>query len=219
MTNTPFQAVLFDLDGTLLDTLADIGNAMNHVLAGSGWPTHDLTTYQYFVGEGAAELVRRSLPEEKRRESDIQQSLAAFKSYYGQHWHVRTRPYDGVPEMLDALTGRGLKIAVLSNKPHEFTRQCVGELLADWRFDAVYGLREEIPRKPHPAGALEIAEKMGLSPTAFLYLGDTAIDMKTALAAGMFPVGALWGFCPYQELIDNGARGGYPASPGDYRSA
>jgi len=201
-----YYAILFDLDGTLLDTLYDIGNAMNHVLAVAGLPVHSLDDYRYFVGDGAAELVRRTLPENKRGEAEIQQYLEAFKKYYGQHWQALTRPYEGIPEMLDALTRSGMKMAILSNKPHDFTRMCVDELLSDWRFDAVFGLRESVPRKPHPAGALEIAECLDLAPTEFLYLGDTAIDMKTAQAAGMFPLGALWGFRSREELIGSGAE-------------
>ena len=197
--------MLFDLDGTLLDTLTDIGNAMNHVLSAAGLPEHSLDDYRYFVGDGAAELVRRTLPEDKREEADIREHLEAFKDYYGEHWQDLTRPYKGIPEMLDSLTRRGIKMAVLSNKPHEFTRMCVDEILSGWHFDAVFGLRESVPRKPHPAGALEVAACLGLSPAQFLYLGDTAIDMKTARAAGMYPLGALWGFRSREELIDSGA--------------
>jgi phosphoglycolate phosphatase len=119
---------------------------------------------------------------------------------------VNTKPYDGVEEMLDALVTHGLKLAILSNKPHELTKLCVSGLLPNWTFDVVLGQQEPIPRKPDPAGALKIAEELKIPPSGFLYLGDTATDMKTAIAAGMFPVGVLWGFRPAEELQQSGAQ-------------
>lgn len=201
-----YQAVLFDLDGTLLDTLADLGHAMNRVLAARGFPTHSLDAYRYFVGEGARVLVTRTLPENRRDEPTIAACLAAFQADYDQNWQVETKPYPGVAGMLDALTARGLKLAVLSNKPHDFTVRCVRKLLPRWNFDPVFGLRETVPRKPDPAGAVEIAARLDIPPANFLYLGDTATDMQTARAAGMFPVGALWGFRSAEELVESGAR-------------
>lgn len=201
-----YQAVLFDVDGTLLDTLADLGNAMNRVLAARGFPTHPLDAYRYFVGEGARLLVTRTLPENRRDAATIDACLAAFQADYDQNWRVETKPYPGVTDLLDALTARGLKLAVLSNKPHKFTQRCVRELLPRWTFDPVFGLRETVPRKPDPAGAFEIAAHLNIPPANFLYLGDTATDMQTARAAGMFPVGALWGFRPAQELEESGAQ-------------
>lgn len=202
----PYQAVLFDLDGTLLDTLADLGNAMNRVLAARSLPIHPLEAYRYFVGEGARLLATRTLPENLRDEATIDACLAAFRADYDQNWQVETKPYPGVTNMLDALTARGLKLAVLSNKPHEFTQRCIGEFLPRWAFDPVLGLRETVPRKPDPAGAFEIAASLNIPPANFLYLGDTAIDMQTARAAGMFPVGALWGFRTAEELMESGAQ-------------
>jgi phosphoglycolate phosphatase len=201
-----YQAVLFDLDGTLLDTLADLGNAVNRVLAARGLPTHPLDAYRYFVGEGARLLVTRALPENRRDAAPIAACLAGFQADYDQNWQVETRPYPGVADMLDALSARGLKLAVLSNKPHDFTQRCVRELLPRWTFDPVFGLRETVPRKPDPAGAIEIAARLNIPPANFLYLGDTATDMQTARAAGMFPVGALWGFRSAQELAESGAE-------------
>ncbi|MCG2777761.1 MAG: HAD hydrolase-like protein, partial [Desulfobacterales bacterium] len=127
----PFKAVLFDLDGTLLDTLKDIGNAVNRVLAGKGFPTHELNVYRYFVGDGAAMLINRALPEEKRNDDVIRACLTEFLEDYGRNWNVKTKPYEGIPEMLDVLNDRGLKMAILSNKPHEFTKQCATELLSN----------------------------------------------------------------------------------------
>ncbi|NJN93606.1 MAG: HAD family hydrolase [Anaerolineales bacterium] len=202
----PYQAVLFDLDGTLLDTLADLGNAMNRVLAARSLPVHPLEAYRYFVGEGARLLVTRTLPENRRDEATIEACLAEFRADYDQNWQIETKPYPGVADMLDALTARGLKLAVLSNKPHDFSQRCVRDLLPRWSFNPVLGLRETVPRKPDPAGAFEIAACLNIPPANFLYLGDTATDMQTARAAGMFPVGALWGFRSAEELTENGAE-------------
>jgi len=201
-----YKAILFDLDGTLLDTLEDLGDAMNRVLAGKGLPTHKLDAYRYFVGEGTAMLITRALPQEKRDDDTIRACLEAFREDYARNWRVKTKPYDGTAEMLDELTARGLKIAVLSNKPDKFTRACVADLLPNWTFDVVLGQRGGVPLKPDPTGALEISERLNIPPTDFLFLGDSAVDMKTATAAGMFPVGALWGFRLAEELRENGAR-------------
>ena len=200
-----FKAVLFDLDGTLLDTLEDIGNAVNRVLEGKGFPTHELDAYRNFVGDGSAMLINRALPKGKRTDDVIHTCLAAYLEVYGRNWNVKTKPYKGIPEMLDAINDRGLKMAILSNKPHEFTKQCATELLSSWVFDAVIGQRNGTSPKPDPAGALEVVKRLNLSPADFLYMGDSGVDMKTAVASGMFPVGVLWGFRTMRELKDNGS--------------
>ncbi len=201
----PYKAILFDLDGTLLDTLKDIGNAMNRVLAGKGFPTHELNAYRYFVGDGTAMLINRALPEKKRNDDVIRACLTEFLEDYGRNWNVKTKPYEGIPEMLDALNDRGFKMAILSNKPHEFTKQCAIQILSNWNFDVVIGQRDEVPPKPDPAGALEVAKRLNIPPADFLYIGDSGVDMKTAVASGMFPVGVLWGFRSMGELKDNGS--------------
>lgn len=208
MKNSPrhFKAVLFDLDGTLLDTLEDLSNATNHALARNGFPIHTLDTYRYFVGDGVAMLMNRALPEGKRNDDTIHVCVQAFREEYCRTWNVKTRPYDGIAEMLDALAAHGLKMAVLSNKPDDFTKLCVTEFLPDWTFDMVLGQCNSFPLKPNPASAQEIAKCLNVHPSEFIYLGDTAIDMKTAVAAGMFPVGALWGFRTGKELMENGAQ-------------
>ena len=202
----PYKAVLFDLDGTLLDTIEDIGDAADRVLKQNGFPAHNMDTYSRFVGDGATNLIIRALPEDKRIDTVIHPCLDAFLEDYGRNWNVKTRPYDGIPELLDALTARRLKMAVLSNKPHEYTKQCMEGFLSDWNFDVVFGQRDDVPRKPDPAGALEIAEQLSIPPSDFLYLGDTETDLKTSIAAGMFPVGVLWGFRSAEELQENGAK-------------
>ena len=198
--------MLFDLDGTLLDTLEDITSSVSRVLEQNGFPAHNMDTYRKFVGDGALKLVIRALPEDKRDDTIVRQCYDAFLEDYSRNWNVKTRPYDGIPELLDKLTTRGLKMAVLSNKPHNHTIKCMEGFLSDWNFDVVFGQRDNIPKKPDPAGALEIAEHLNISPSDFLYLGDTETDLKTSFAAGMFPVGVLWGFRTAEELQKNGAK-------------
>ena len=201
----PYKAVIFDLDGTLLDTLEDIGTAVNRVLVRKGFAQHPIHLYRQFVGEGARRMIMRALPEEHRDEITVQDCLEEYLVEYERCWNKTTRLYKGIPELLDRLVSRGIKPAVLSNKPVAFTRQCVSELLSSWRFDAVIGESEKMPRKPDPQGALSIAEQMNIDPKDILFVGDSGVDMKTAKAAGMFAVGALWGFRDRDELQQKGA--------------
>ncbi len=201
-----FGTVIFDLDGTLLDTLEDLADAVNRTLAANGYPTHPVDAYRYFVGDGSKMLITRALPPEHRHPETVTKCFEMFRNDYRQHWKVKTRPFEGIPEMLHQLTELGVKMAVLSNKPHEFTRHCVAELLTAWRFEPILGQRETVPLKPDPAGAFEIARQLDRPPSDFLYLGDSGVDMQTATAAGMFAVGACWGFRSASELQASGAR-------------
>jgi len=201
-----FSAVCFDLDGTLLDTLDDLAYCTNKILSERGYPTHHVEAFRYFVGDGAKMLITRALPENSRNENLIEECRKDFEIVYRECWKRQTVPYRGISELLSALTKRKLKLAVLSNKPQEFTVLFVDQLLRDWNFDIILGQREGVPTKPDPAGMLEICQKMSISSEDFLYLGDTATDMKTAVAAGCYPVGVLWGFRTEQELRDNGAQ-------------
>ncbi|MDY7033102.1 MAG: HAD family hydrolase [Thermodesulfobacteriota bacterium] len=200
-----YKAVLFDLDGTLIDTLEDLGDSVNRVLDEKGFPTHTMDAYRYFVGDGALKLITRALPESERDNETVMVCLDAFREDYGYNWNVKTQPYKGIVEMLDMLTAHDMKMAILSNKPHEFTEQCVSEFLPKWHFQVVMGQKEPFPLKPDPSGALEVSRLLGVPPAEILYLGDTSIDMNTAKAAGMFPVGVLWGFRPAEELKESGA--------------
>jgi phosphoglycolate phosphatase len=158
------------------------------------------------VGQGARQLIINILPDTDRDPDTIQSCLVAFLSDYGHNWNKKTKPYAGVTELLDALKTRGIKLAVLSNKPAEFTGKCIKELLPGWTFDAVIGASDGIPNKPDPTGALEIARRLKTVPEEFLFVGDSGIDMRTAVAAGMFAVGALWGFRGREELLREGAK-------------
>jgi phosphoglycolate phosphatase len=201
-----FKAVMFDLDGTLLDTLEDIADSANRVLTRRGYPAHSNDDYRYFVGDGVKMLVRRLLPEDARSDDIIEIMHQEFREEYGRNWKTKTKPYKGVPDMLDGLVERGLRLSVLSNKPDDFTKQCVNELLSEWTFEIVMGHHDRLPPKPDPAGAFQIADRLGIKPEEFLYLGDSSIDMETATAAGMYPVGVLWGFRSFDELKSSGAR-------------
>jgi phosphoglycolate phosphatase len=200
-----FKAVVFDLDGTLLDTLDDLADSANRVLAANDYPVHPVDAYRYFVGDGLQILVERILPEASRTEQAIRLLADAFKDDYSRNWHVKSRMFDGVDIMLNGLAQAGLKLSVLSNKPHEFTCMCVQQMLPAWTFDPLLGARPDVAKKPDPTAALEIAARLGFDPAEILYLGDTATDMKTATGAGMYPVGALWGFRTAEELQQNGA--------------
>lgn len=201
-----YRAILFDLDGTLLDTLDDLGDSINRALVRLGFPTHDREAFRYFVGEGARMLVERALPEDRRDPATAETMLKLYREEYRNGWNIKTCIYEGVPEMLDALHERRLVLGVLSNKPHDMTVQCVQGYLARWPFRVVFGQRDHVARKPDPQGALEAAGLMQATPAETLYLGDTATDMDTARAAGMYAIGAAWGFRPVEELIQHGAN-------------
>jgi len=199
-----FDAVLFDLDGTLADTLDDIADAVNHALAREGLPTHPRPAYRHLVGEGVHALVERAVPPGR---SDLHDRVyESVRDYYLAHMLDKTAPYAGVPEMLDELSGRGIPMAVLSNKPALATERIVEELFGKGTFAVVIGHSPELTHKPDPGSALRIARELEVAADRCLYLGDTSIDMETAVAAGMFPVGALWGFRDADELLSHGAR-------------
>ena len=201
-----FEAVIFDLDGTLIDTVDDISDAVNRALSNKRFPTHTNSAYRKFVGDGSRRLIERALPEKYRNDDVIDACLKEYLEDYSNSYNVKSKLYFGIHHLLDALKAKGLRIAILSNKPDAITRNCVKTFLSTWDFDVVFGQRDSVPRKPDPQGAFEIAKRMSIPPSHFVYLGDTAIDMKTAVSAGMFPVGVLWGFRPLKELKDNGAR-------------
>jgi phosphoglycolate phosphatase len=200
------KSVLFDLDGTLVDSLADLADSMNRVLARQGLPPHPVQAYRHFVGDGMVNLVQRALPPGNHQQEFIQECVRKMRQEYALHWSDTTRPYPGIAELLDALANRGIEMAILSNKPDQLTQEAVRTLLPNWHFAAVAGARETIARKPDPAGALRIANLLHREPADFLYLGDTNTDMQTARAARMFAIGALWGFRTADELKKNGAQ-------------
>jgi len=200
-----YTAVIFDLDGTLLDTLDDIADAMNAALEGMGFPGHETTAYRYLTGDGVRALAERSIPGPSNNEATVAACIREFRSQYARRWGTKTRPYPGIDELLSALAGRRIKLSVLSNKLDDFTRRAVRDFLPGLEFSFVIGAKPDLAPKPDPAGALLIASGLGIPPAHIIYLGDTGVDMLTAVRAGMFPVGALWGFRDEKELRENGA--------------
>ncbi|MCJ7685496.1 MAG: HAD family hydrolase [Desulfobacteraceae bacterium] len=200
-----YKAVIFDLDGTLLDTLEDLADSLNRVLQDKGLPTHPTEAFRYFVGNGAAMLVSRALPPERRNDALTADCLEAFLKEYSCNWNMKTKPYNGVSELLDALTAKHIEMAVLTNKPQHFAELCIQEFLSGWKFTVILGQRDGFPLKPDPAGPREIARCLDIPSQEFLYLGDSDADMRTAVSAHMFPVGALWGFRSEKELRESGA--------------
>lgn len=204
-TQSHYKAVIFDLDGTLLDSLADLADSTNAILHLHGFEVHPLDAYRYFVGDGMQNLILRALPPDTATPALAHSLLPEVSAEYDVRWHNKTKPYPGIMPMLEQFLSRGTPMSVLSNKPHPFTTQIVSHFFAEIPFAKVYGSREGIPRKPDPAAALDIASQLKIMPSEFLYLGDTNTDMHTALSAGMFAVGASWGFRPVKELVDSGA--------------
>lgn len=195
-----YEGVLFDLDGTLLDTLTDIAMSANAVLARNGYATHSTDAIRRMIGWGAHDLFRRALPPDARDEINIAKIREEYIAEYRRANDANTRPYEGIPELLDELTKRGLRLAVLSNKDHTLTVKCVEGFLSNWKFDVVQGAIAGIPHKPDPTSAKQIASRMAIPPGQFLYLGDTAIDVNTAKGAGMDAVAVLWGLRDREEL-------------------
>ncbi|MBV5303573.1 MAG: HAD family hydrolase [Chlorobium sp.] len=201
-----FKAVIFDLDGTLLDTLQDLLNTLNTVLEQHKYPLHTIDECQFLVGQGMSELIRKALPEGVGTPQTINRLLTEFLAHYADNWNVHSRPYPGIKALLDMISRKGLKMAILSNKADHFTRLCAEQLLKEWTFDVVMGHHSGIAHKPDPAGALLVARMLGEEPSSILYVGDSGIDMLTATRAGMFPLGVLWGFRPESELLEYGAK-------------
>ena len=194
---------MFDLDGTLIDTLADLAAAGNHAFAAVGFPGYPAPEYRRLVGQGLDQLMLDGLPQ--ATDAQRREAKAAFLRHYAQHRYDQTRPYDGIPELLDQLDRRGIPTAVMSNKPHEAADDMVRQLLGAARFAAVRGHQAGYPVKPDPTAALEIAEQLGVPADRWFYLGDTDVDMLTARAAGFRPVGVTWGFRDRAELQAAGA--------------
>jgi len=201
-----YRAVLFDLDGTLLDTLEDLADSTNAALAALGFPPRPVEEYRVLVGDGIRNLALRALPQGHKDAETVDRCVRMTRSEYGRRWDAKTRPYPGVPELLDGLARRGVHMGILSNKPDAATREVVAKLLFEWTFDVVRGAQEGVPLKPDPAAALDVAAALSTEPRHFLYLGDTNTDMQTARTAGMRAVGALWGFRTAEELRAAGAQ-------------
>jgi phosphoglycolate phosphatase len=197
---------IFDLDGTLIDSLLDLGTTTNAVLEACGFPIHPIDRYRTLVGDGVRVLFQRALPVGVREDESILDScIAQFHERYEKSWDRTTLPYPGIDAMLDRLVADRHRLAVLSNKPHPFTVACVERFFPSHPWGAVLGSSAELPKKPDPAGVFSIVAELNTVPEKCYYLGDTNTDMWTARAAGCIAVGVTWGFRPAEELLGSGA--------------
>ncbi|TKG93789.1 HAD family hydrolase [Puteibacter caeruleilacunae] len=203
---TQYKAVIFDLDGTLLDSAEDLADSMNTVLSKYNLPTHSIDTYKSLLGKGLKKFVQESLPEELQQAPDCSKYEEDMYETYNNNCTVKTKPYEGITTMLDLLKAKNIKLAVLSNKADAFTKRMVKKYFSDWDFQEVLGMTNEAHKKPNPVGALQIAKTLNLQSTEILYVGDSGIDMQTANNAEMCAVGVLWGFKSKDELLQNGAK-------------
>ena len=200
-----YKAAIFDLDGTLLDTIDDISDSMNAVLGRRGFPRHGVESYKFFVGDGMKNLAVRALPENARRPELIDEIVAEMEREYGKNCDNKTAPYPGIIEMLGALAEAKVRVSVLSNKPHKFTEAIVVRYLKGFKFEHVIAASARFEKKPDPAAALYIASDLGIPVSEFVYAGDSNTDMATARNARMFATGVSWGFRPARELKEAGA--------------
>jgi len=199
-----FDAVMFDLDGTLADTLQDIANAANHALVQMGHAAIETPRFRFLAGQGLRNLMVAALGPDHA--DQIDEGMNLFRAYYADHFIDNTKPFDGMSEVLDEIVARKLPMAVLSNKPHPATLLVMEKVFSRWPFAAIVGHRPEKPLKPDPASALDIANSLSIPPERWMYVGDTRVDMETATNASMYPVAVLWGFRDEAELRDSGAK-------------
>ncbi|MBF4472283.1 HAD family hydrolase [Flavobacterium sp. HJJ] len=200
-----FKGVIFDLDGTLVNSLEDIADAMNTVLQGLNYPMHSYETYQYFIGSGLRNLVNRSLPETNNDEKHIDLCYQLMIEEYSHNCTRKTKAYDGIIELLDHLISNNIKLSVFSNKSDALTKKITADLFPGY-FDTVVGLSVEALKKPNPTEAIAISKKMGLEAEEIIFAGDSDIDMQTAVNASMSAVGVTWGYRLEEELIAAGAK-------------
>ena len=197
------KTIIFDLDGTLLDSIEDIASSMNKVLESLQLPTHKIEDYKHFVGGGVDILVENALNNQSKEIKD--EVIKRFKIEYDGKLHSKTLPYDGIYELLDELKKLDINLAVLSNKPHEFTVSYVNHFFKNYNFKEIHGQKKDVPKKPDPKAALDIVKCLDSSCENTYFIGDTKIDMQTAKNANMTAIGVLWGFRDEKELRDFGA--------------
>lgn len=201
----PKKAVIFDLDGTLLNTYEDLANAVNFALEQNGLPTHMAEKYKIFAGNGTDMMITRALPLDKRNEEMLDKVRKLYFEYYNAHSGECTRPYDGIIDMLSELKSRGFKLAVVSNKIDFMTRAVVKEYFGDTMFDFVTGQCDGIIPKPDPSMVYKVMEQFGVTADECIFVGDSGVDAETGKNANMFTVGVLWGFRGKKELLECGA--------------
>ena len=197
---------IFDLDGTVLDTVTTIAYYGNYALSKHGIEPIDVEEYKYFAGNGAVNLIKRALRfRDALTDETFEKVFADYNTAYNANTSYLTAPFDGIPETLDAIKAQGIKMAILSNKPHFATCGVINSLFGEGYFDCVYGQREDVPIKPDPTAVYGIINEMNVKPEECLYIGDTGTDMKTGKNAKLYTVGVLWGFRGKDELLEGGA--------------
>lgn len=199
------KLAVFDLDGTLCDTIEDLAASVNFALSSLGFNTHPTELYKYMVGSGMKNLVFRALPEEKRSEVEVEKANTIMLDYYKDHFAVKTRVYDGITKLLLKLKEKGIHIAVCTNKSHDMAVKVIDKLFPN-TFDTVIGKSDDRPLKPDPFSVNEIMNHYGVNPNETVFIGDSGIDIITALNSKTIPIGVLWGFRDEAELKQNGAR-------------
>ena len=198
------KAVIFDLDGTLLNTIDDLANSVNFMLEKFGFPIFSVEEYKYKVGNGMRKLIERSLPQTYKNDEQIEKSLSVFMDYYNQHKNDNTAPYEGIIDLLNDLKNAGIKLAVVTNKAHLSAKPLIENTFIGV-FDEVCGQKENVPTKPNPQSVLNVLETLNVAPEDCLFVGDSGVDMQTAKNANIKAVGVLWGFRKKEELLENGA--------------
>ena len=199
------KAVLFDLDGTLADSLIDLADGVNRAIASKGFPTHPVEAFKYFVGDGIPKMIERALPESNRDADTVNEIKDIFLPYYAVHYADNTYAYEGMPELVTALKEQGFIVAVVTNKEQNMANEVVLSLYGNV-FDLIFGKRDGIPAKPDPTAALMAMEELGVTPQECVFIGDSGMDVATAVNSGAVPVGELWGFRKENELLANGAK-------------
>lgn len=202
-----YKAAIFDLDGTLINSLADLADSVDEAMTHYGFPTHTFEEYRYFVGNGARKLIERSLPKDKASDPDfVSEVLEYYNGCYERRLTNKTKPYDGIMEMLTKLQSNSIPMGVCTNKQHFAAEEIVNKLFPNIKFGSVIGDKKGLPRKPDPTKVLQIAKLFDVKPEYVAYFGDTIVDMKTAHNAGFLSIGVTWGFRPESELIESGAE-------------
>ena len=203
--NMKFDAVFFDLDGTLVNSLLDLANSVNYILCNEGYQTHPVDAYKYFAGDGIAKMIERALPDEHRTKENIARLKERFLEYYSDHYADNTVAYPRLNEAVSLLKEKGIKLAVVTNKAQNMAEKVVKKVYGNI-FDYILGLRDDIPPKPDPTGILMAMNELDVVPSKCAFVGDTGMDVAGGINAGACPIGVLWGFREKDELVKFGAK-------------